>query len=248
MPRQSVSKDERLPRFSAALRDGRVVPFDKLRVNSAHHERPPQGERIYISAVDFAVNALFRTVPQIGYDSGVALLLDMACDAAIRAHGAADYPHECCGALLGRREDGPGDRSGRDQTHVIRTVVTRTVVTRTVRMKNLNTERARDRFTLDPLELMQVEKAADRDGLELVGIYHSHPDHPAEPSLTDLSFAEPWPGLVWIILSVRQGRPADLKGWMVAEAAKSFTEEPVTVVGGATFGGTAFSTGGGARP
>jgi len=162
----------------------------------------------------------------------MALALDTATDAAIRAHGAADYPHECCGALLGRRT-GPGVSSG-------------VSVIRAVRMRNMNTERARDRFTLDPKELMDVEKAADREGLELVGIYHSHPDSPAEPSVTDLSFAAPWPGLSWIILSVRGGRPAELRSWVVTETGKTFTEEPVMLPGDDT--GMATGVAAGARP
>ncbi len=141
----------------------------------------------------------------------MALVLKSECDRAIRAHGSDGYPDECCGALIGSREDG------------------RVLVVRTVRMRNMNTERARDRFTLDPRELMQVERSADREGLSLLGFYHSHPDSPARPSLTDLSFAEPWPGLSWVILSVPKGQPAELRSWVVRSEGGQFAEEPVEV-------------------
>lgn len=137
----------------------------------------------------------------------MALFIEKNCEEAIRVHGSDSYPEECCGALLGNRRN-----SG-------------SVVQRAVRMRNTNTERARDRFALNPLELMNVEKAADREGLELLGFYHSHPDHPADPSLTDLSFAAPWPGFHWIIVSVRGGRPLDMKDWVVE--GERFVEVPV---------------------
>lgn len=139
----------------------------------------------------------------------MTLRLDTIPAREMRTHAEQAYPHECCGALIGKRD---------------KDAVT---VTRAVPMQNLDTQRAHDRFTLDPRELMQVERAADRDGLELIGFYHSHPDHPARPSQTDLAFAGPWPGLSWMIMSVQKGTMADIRSWVVPPGGDRFEEEPV---------------------
>lgn len=104
---------------------------------------------------------------------------------------AADaYPAECCGLLVGR--DGP-DGSLR--------------VTRAVPSPNLKAAEHADRFEVDPKVRFDVMRATDGSDERIVGHYHSHPDHPAEPSATDLSMV--WePELVWLITAVAAGRPA----------------------------------------
>jgi proteasome lid subunit RPN8/RPN11 len=117
--------------------------------------------------------------------------------AAVLSHGARDYPHEACGLLLAPR-GAP-----------LRLVAAAPVA-------NLNTERARDRYTLDPVGFRQAAAAAAARGLEVAGVYHSHPDHPASPSETDRVNA--WAGWTYLILRVAGGRPEDLKGFRLEGA------------------------------
>jgi proteasome lid subunit RPN8/RPN11 len=99
-------------------------------------------------------------------------------DEAIRRHGEETYPHECCGALVGR-----GD-----------------AVTDTVALPNTTEEGPRRRFLVRPSDYRLAEQRATELGGELLGFYHSHPDHPAKPSQYDLDHA--WPTFAYIIVSV----------------------------------------------
>jgi proteasome lid subunit RPN8/RPN11 len=99
-------------------------------------------------------------------------------DAAIRAHGQEAYPHECCGALVGR--DG--------------------AVTAVVPLPNTTDEGPRRRFMVRPSDYQLAERRATELGGELLGFYHSHPDHPARPSQYDLDHA--WPTFAYIIVAV----------------------------------------------
>lgn len=123
--------------------------------------------------------------------------LAAAARAAILAHGARDYPHEACGLLLAPRGE-----------------PTRLLDARPV--ANLNTERARDRYTLDPLGWKRLAEAAADGGLEIAGVYHSHPDHPARPSETDRVNA--WAGWTYLILRVADGRPEELRAFRLGGA------------------------------
>jgi proteasome lid subunit RPN8/RPN11 len=106
------------------------------------------------------------------------LTITPTVDQAIRAHGQETYPHECCGALLGR-----DDR-----------------VTDVVALPNTTEEGPRRRFLVRPSDYRQAERRATELGLELAGFYHSHPDHPARPSQFDLDHA--WPTFAYIIVAV----------------------------------------------
>lgn len=119
---------------------------------------------------------------------------------------ASGYPHETCGLMIGRQD-----------AQEVR-------VLRVVQAANLNTERARDRYELDPQAMMTADAEARRDGLDVVGIWHSHPDHPARPSETDRSKA--WQGWSYVIASVTEAGVADLRSWRLVGDA--FAEEPVT--------------------
>jgi proteasome lid subunit RPN8/RPN11 len=106
--------------------------------------------------------------------------------AAIRCHGEQTYPHECCGILIGTVEDD------------IRTVLT------TVRCNNI-CDSPQTRYDIDPRELIVAQRDAHERSLDIVGFYHSHPDHPAQWSPTDLEQAH-WIGCSYVIIGVENGR------------------------------------------
>lgn len=133
------------------------------------------------------------------------LVLPAGIRAELASLAHAGYPDETCGLLLGNDSDGG----------------CRVVCQRPAR--NLNRERARDRFELDPADYLAAETAAAAAGLTVVGVWHSHPDHPAQPSSTDLAMA--WPGWSYVILSVAGGGVVDLRSWRLA--GDSFCEEEV---------------------
>lgn len=152
--------------------------------------------------------------PVSGRSRGVVVLPEH-CRERIRAHAAADYPHECCGLLVGTWQEGG-----------------RTVVERVEPARNLNTERAHDRYELDPMDYLRVDREAREAGLEVVGFYHSHPDSPPLPSVTDARQA--WPAYTYIIVSVVGGEPEQMRAWVFDEAAAVFDEQEVA--GGGTAG------------
>ncbi|MCC7509524.1 MAG: M67 family metallopeptidase [Planctomycetes bacterium] len=125
------------------------------------------------------------------------LTITPAIKASIEVHAVEAYPHECCGVLVGRIDAG-----GR-------------VAVESARTGNLNTQRAHDRFDLDPKDYMRIDRDARARGLDIVGIYHSHPDHPARPSETDLAAA--WEGYSYIIVAVNQGKPGDFHSFELGE-------------------------------
>ncbi len=130
---------------------------------------------------------------------------------SIRAHGEETYPHECCGALLGR------------STSEGRRVET------SMRAGNTRTDSAHNRYSIAPLELVRIEREARRLGLEIAGFYHSHPDHPAQWSTTDFAEAH-WLGCSYLITEVAQGKAAVSNSFLLAgstEEEKQFAQEPI---------------------
>jgi len=128
------------------------------------------------------------------------LALEADAEQEIRRHGAETYPNECCGALIA-----DGDR-----------------IVEAFRLPNTTAEGPRRRFMIGPQDYRLAEaRASDRRGT-LAGFYHSHPDHPARPSATDL--AQAWPNLTYIIVAVREGTPEDLKSWRLLEDRSGFEE------------------------
>lgn len=131
----------------------------------------------------------------------------------IRAHGVRDYPYECCGLLLGRFED-----SGK-------------VVKETYPISNAREESAkRNRFLIEPQELMRGERYARDHDLEVVGFYHSHPDSPAVPSQYDLEHA--WPTYSYIIVSTRANEATDLFSWEQEPDRSKFNPEEIRIIRG----------------
>ncbi|HYM22395.1 MAG TPA: M67 family metallopeptidase [Vicinamibacterales bacterium] len=121
-------------------------------------------------------------------------------DRAIRAHGCETFPHECCGALVGA-----GDR-----------------VTAVVALPNTTEEGPRRRFLVRPSDYREAERRAGELGGELLGFYHSHPDHPARPSQYDLDHA--WPTFAYIIVSIMAGQSEAMTVWYLKEDRSSFDE------------------------
>ena len=121
----------------------------------------------------------------------------------VAAFARTGYPDETCGLLVGRSAD--------------RT----TLIGDLVQTRNLTAERARDRYELAPEELLAADGAARERGLEIVGVWHSHPDHPAVPSVTDREKA--WAGWSYLIASVGQAGLGDLRSWRLQE--DEFVEE-----------------------
>jgi len=127
---------------------------------------------------------------------------------AIRAHGAEGYPNEICGIMLGPRDDG--------------------TITEVKRARNIIVERSRDRYEIDPRDHIRIEREADAAGLNIVGYYHSHPDHPAQASRFDTERA--WAGYVYVIVSVREGKPVDANAFVANDDGGPFHTEPLLVV------------------
>jgi proteasome lid subunit RPN8/RPN11 len=140
---------------------------------------------------------------------------------AIRRHGEETYPHECCGVLLGHSQEDA------------------TTVTDTVRVENIWTDSAHNRYRIAPTELIRVQREGRKKGLDIVGFYHSHPDHPAQWSQTDLAEAH-WFGCSYIITRVvglgsgseRRCRAMDTNSFLLAgtsEEDKRLESQPLEV-------------------
>jgi proteasome lid subunit RPN8/RPN11 len=120
--------------------------------------------------------------------------------AAIRRHGQETFPHECCGALIGRDD----------------------AVIAVVPLPNTTEEGPRRRFLVRPSDYRMAEQRAGEEGSELLGFYHSHPDHPARPSQFDLDHA--WPNFAYVIVSVMSGVSRDMTVWYLREDRSKFDE------------------------
>lgn len=106
--------------------------------------------------------------------------------AEIERHGRGAYPEECVGALIGTMAADGAART----------------VQRLFPIDNRSGENRKRRYLVSPLDYLAAERAADSAGKTLLGFYHSHPEHPAEPSATDLAWAQP--NFVYIIMSIRR--------------------------------------------
>ena len=146
----------------------------------------------------------------------------------LRAHGEETYPHECCGALLGRpisAQPIPG------QTILGPTSAEGWLVHSAVRAGNTRTDSAHNRYQIAPAELVRIEREARRQGLQIAGFYHSHPDHPAQWSLTDLSEAH-WLGCSYVITAVAKGKATVTNSFHLAgatEEEKHFEHETILI-------------------
>ena len=127
---------------------------------------------------------------------------------AIQSHGAEGYPNEICGVMIGP----PGDGT----------------VTEIRRARNIIVDRARDRYEIDPRDHIRIQREADAAGLDIVGYYHSHPDHPAQASRFDTERA--WAGYVYLIVAVHSGKAVDANAFVADSDGGPFHPEPLDVV------------------
>jgi proteasome lid subunit RPN8/RPN11 len=133
---------------------------------------------------------------------------------ALRRHGEETYPYECCGVLLGRFED-DGSRT----------------VTSTARCGNTRSDSPHNRYNIDPRELVRIQREGRDRGEDIVGFYHSHPDHPAQWSQTDFAEAH-WIGCSYVITSVEKGKATTTNSFELTgsdESSKQFADEEISV-------------------
>lgn len=131
----------------------------------------------------------------------------------IKRHAEQEYPRECCGLLIGTIED-----DGRTR-----------VVVETYPVSNAweESETMHRRMLITPQDYMRAERQFAKDGLGVVGNYHSHPNHPAVPSEFDLENLAPWPTMSYIVVSVSEGRAVDLRSWELEKDRARFNEEEI---------------------
>jgi proteasome lid subunit RPN8/RPN11 len=140
-----------------------------------------------------------------------AIELNGAADARIRSLGGAAFPDEGCGVLVGRID---GQRA---------------VVIEATSGRNTNTERSRDRYLLDPADIVRADRDARERGLDIVGFWHSHPDHPARPSQFDTDHA--WVDYVYIIVTTTTSGAGDLNGFTLVDEGGPFEQLSLSVTG-----------------
>jgi proteasome lid subunit RPN8/RPN11 len=133
----------------------------------------------------------------------------------IRRHGAETYPHECCGALLGR--DAISD-SGVTRPRAISGLFP---------LVNRREDSLHNRFSVTPLDVVNADKAAQAGGWDVIGWYHSHPDHPAKPSEYDREHA--WPWYSYVIVSVQEGVAVNMTSWRLREDRSDYSEETIEI-------------------
>jgi proteasome lid subunit RPN8/RPN11 len=129
---------------------------------------------------------------------------------AIRSHGAQDFPHECCGVILGDVEAGAK-------------------IVRELRpIANVHADGHERRYLISPDAMFALMQEERRTGRKILGFYHSHPNHPARPSEYDRDWASPW--YTYIIVSVLEGKPTDLTAWQLDEDRETFLPEEIQIL------------------
>ena len=125
----------------------------------------------------------------------------------IHAHAREGYPEEIAGAIVGMNVDGMK------------------IVVDVWRAENTHEEERSRRFLIEPLKIREFEERADERDMDVLGFYHSHPDHPAEPSEYDRDHA--WPGYSYIIASVSESGVEDMRSWALKDDRSSYDEETI---------------------
>jgi proteasome lid subunit RPN8/RPN11 len=136
----------------------------------------------------------------------------------LAAHLEADYPHEACGILVGEI----------DFTTTPATKRVREVVLVANAWDEVNErESQRNRFLISPEDIARADRAAGQRGWDIIGFFHSHPDHPSQPSETDREWA--WPVIAFVITSVREGKATTTQSWVLRDDRDAFEEEAIQV-------------------
>jgi proteasome lid subunit RPN8/RPN11 len=139
----------------------------------------------------------------------------------IRQHGAETYPHECCGALLGRDEvEGDTTTAGGVQLPLREILALFPLV-------NRRDDSPHNRFSVTAEDVRDAEKAAREKKLDVVGWYHSHPDHSARPSQYDREHA--WPWYSYVIVSVAGGKPEEMTSWRLSDDRSDYASEEIAI-------------------
>ena len=129
---------------------------------------------------------------------------------AIRAHGVQEFPHECCGVILGDLASG-------------------VKVVRELRpLPNVHEDGHERRYLVSPDAMFALLQEERRTKRKILGFYHSHPDHPALPSVYDRDWASPW--YTYIIVSVMQGNPEAMTAWQLDDDRQNFLPDPIETI------------------
>ena len=140
------------------------------------------------------------------------IVVNQSCRDDMSAHAEDTFPEECCGTMLGRElEDGSRE------------------IVQVIRVENTKGENRERRFLIDPRSLLQAERTAKDAGLDVLGIYHSHPDHPSKWSEFDRVHAMPF--WSYLIISCIKGKTANIQSWRLREDRSSFDEEELSFNG-----------------
>ena len=142
--------------------------------------------------------------------SGAPLKIKAELIRQIEAHGVETFPYECCGALLGRDDEGSRE------------------VAALFALSNRRDDSPRNRFEITPEDVMLAERTARDKKLDLIGWYHSHPNAPARPSEFDREHA--WPWYSYVIVSVRDGEPREMTSWRLWDDRSAYDAEPIESV------------------
>ncbi len=138
------------------------------------------------------------------------LKISRALTSRIETHGVETYPHECCGALLGRDGAVAPENAQREVLDLLP-------------LANRRNDSPRNRFEVTPEDVRLAEATAREKGFELIGWYHSHPDAPARPSEFDREHA--WPWYSYIIVSIQKGAPRDFTSWRLQDDRAAYDSE-----------------------
>ncbi|HEX8913539.1 MAG TPA: M67 family metallopeptidase [Humisphaera sp.] len=141
------------------------------------------------------------------------LIFPAALFRQIETEGEAGYPNEICGMIFGREAK---DAGGATVRHVERLVVGKNV---------FEADEQYHRFSIDPLAQLKAERAAEKDGLVLLGYYHSHPDHPARPSEYDREHA--WEFYSYVIVAIAKAKAVDMTSWVLDGGSKQFAQQEI---------------------
>jgi proteasome lid subunit RPN8/RPN11 len=145
---------------------------------------------------------------------GTRIVMDRLLLDSMLSHATSTYPEECCGLMLGRFQDGMSVKKP----------------TSLRKMSNAFEPSERyHRYTIDPKEFLVAEIEAEKNGDDVLGIYHSHPNAPAKPSRFDQDHA--WPTLSYVVIEVRARKPANVASWRLKEDRSEFLQEELQVDG-----------------